>query len=265
MATKKCPKCGEENPAEAVMCWACYTPLAGGAAAATGGGLVAPRGGAAAVAPGAAAAAQEEKQPIDPKIFLVVGLLFGAIVIGGFTTGIFGGGGGGDESLPAADPTTNKATTGTNKSPAPAPAPAPGPPIAITPGNPSALPPIKHYDVVSPPNPRYETGTIGILATQPNISAAQAGELAKYAKNQFAPNGRWRRMQVLVFNNPDVAKQFSKYQAKRDNIVLSETQYNEMAQSGWWASVPAFLEAQGSTNQVFSPSRSPGNWWTKTQ
>ena len=25
--TQKCPKCGEENPAEAVMCWACYTPL----------------------------------------------------------------------------------------------------------------------------------------------------------------------------------------------------------------------------------------------
>lgn len=25
-----CPKCSEENPDEAVMCWACYTPLNGG-------------------------------------------------------------------------------------------------------------------------------------------------------------------------------------------------------------------------------------------
>ncbi|RYG70864.1 hypothetical protein EON80_06595 [bacterium] len=32
MASKKCPKCGEDNPAEAVMCWACYTPLSGGPA-----------------------------------------------------------------------------------------------------------------------------------------------------------------------------------------------------------------------------------------
>lgn len=27
-----CPKCGEDNPIEAVMCWACYTPLGSGAA-----------------------------------------------------------------------------------------------------------------------------------------------------------------------------------------------------------------------------------------
>ena len=29
MSVINCPKCGEENPAEAVMCWACYTPLHG--------------------------------------------------------------------------------------------------------------------------------------------------------------------------------------------------------------------------------------------
>ncbi len=27
MKTQICPKCGEESPAKAVMCWACYTPL----------------------------------------------------------------------------------------------------------------------------------------------------------------------------------------------------------------------------------------------
>lgn len=36
-----CPKCGEGNPAEAVMCWACYTPLSG----AQPGTLPAKRGG----------------------------------------------------------------------------------------------------------------------------------------------------------------------------------------------------------------------------
>ena len=29
METKRCPKCGEENPPEAVLCWACYTPFSG--------------------------------------------------------------------------------------------------------------------------------------------------------------------------------------------------------------------------------------------
>ena len=27
MTTQNCPYCNEENPGEAVMCWACYTPL----------------------------------------------------------------------------------------------------------------------------------------------------------------------------------------------------------------------------------------------
>lgn len=27
MKTQKCPHCGEENPVDAVMCWACYTPI----------------------------------------------------------------------------------------------------------------------------------------------------------------------------------------------------------------------------------------------
>ncbi len=31
---QKCPHCGEENPAEAVMCWTCYTPLRAGKASA---------------------------------------------------------------------------------------------------------------------------------------------------------------------------------------------------------------------------------------
>ncbi len=34
MKTQNCPKCGEENLADAVMCWACYTPLGAGRASA---------------------------------------------------------------------------------------------------------------------------------------------------------------------------------------------------------------------------------------
>ena len=34
MKTQICPKCGEENPAKAVMCWSCYAPLGAGRASA---------------------------------------------------------------------------------------------------------------------------------------------------------------------------------------------------------------------------------------
>jgi hypothetical protein len=74
VASKKCPKCGEDNPAEAVMCWACYTPLS-----AAGG---APLGATAAMSAGALAQGpmgkagsgptpvegEKEKKPVDPKI-----------------------------------------------------------------------------------------------------------------------------------------------------------------------------------------------------
>lgn len=270
MATKKCPKCGEENPAEAVMCWACYTPLAGGAAAAAGGGLVAPRGGAAAVTPAATAAAEEEKKAVDPKIFLVAGLLLVALVIGGFTTGLFGGGGSSsseDSTLPAVDPQGPGNTTGGG-----APPPPPPPQQVTMPSSDNSnssssdvKPPPIPYTVVSPPNPRYETGTIGIVATQPNVSAAQAAGLARFAKRQFAPNGRWKNMQVAVFSNRAAAKAFQKYQAKRQNIRLSPGDYQALAGQGVWSSVPSFLESNGSREQIYDPSRNPNNWWAHSR
>ena len=48
-AQKQCPKCGEKNPAEAVMCWACYTSLSGGAMAAPPASVSIPSAGVASV------------------------------------------------------------------------------------------------------------------------------------------------------------------------------------------------------------------------
>jgi len=265
VATKKCPKCGEENPAEAVMCWACYTPLAGGAAAAAGGGLVAPRGGVASVTPAATAARQnEEKKGVDPKIFLVVGLLLVALVIGGFTTGIFGGAPA-DAGLPIPEPKPGKTTGGTTRPPTNPTTPninviVPDAPVPSSPTDGGVV--VKHYDVVVAPNPRYPIGTIGIVAVQPDITPAQAVSLGKFAKNQFAANGRWNRLQVVVFNNGDVGKAFLKYQAKRQNLSLSSPQFQDMAQSGMWSSVPAYIEFGDGKDRVYEPSRSPTNWWT---
>ena len=271
MATKKCPKCGEENPAEAVMCWACYTPLAGGAAAVAGGGLVTPRGGAAAVTPAGTAAAidGDEKKAIDPKIFFVVGGLLVAGLIFAFTSGVFGGGGD-DIVLPPGpgDTTGGRATGGGMTS---------GQTRVIPPSNtggggtsgggtttgPVLPPATAAFRTVVPPNPRYANGTMAILPNTPNISPAAASEMAKYAQQMFAPGGRWTAMQVVVFNDPDAAKAFQKYQSQRKGAKLTNNEYQELANDGLWNSVPAYYETQGnSAGQSFQPSASPNNWWT---
>ena len=265
MATKKCPKCGEENPAEAVMCWACYTPLAGGAAAATAGGLVAPRGGAAAVTPAATAARDdEEKQKIDPKIFLVVGLLFGAMIIGGFTTGFFSSLGASSEATeitPTEGVPVTQPQAPTNPNPAPGPITVPGSVNVPTTTGGGTVAAIKRYEVFAPPNPGFTVGTIGIYATTPGINEAQAIALAKFARDQFAPTGKWTQMQVVVFNNRDSAKVFQKYQAKRQNAALTLGDFQRMANDGVWSSAPAYVESQANKLSVFRPARSPNRWW----
>ena len=265
MANKKCPKCGEENPAEAVMCWACYTPLAGGAAAVAGGGLVTPRGGAAAVTPAATAAAEnDEKKGIDPKLFLVIGLLVGAVIIGGFTTGIFNPGGGEADVVPPLPEGPTGGTGGPITNPPPL---QPVAPPTISDGGattPTGIGPVgTAFRTVVPPNPRYSNGTMGIMATTPNISPAQARYLAKFAQQSIAPGGRWTAMQVVVFSEPNAAKVFQKYQASRQGAKLDNNAYQELANQGIWRSVPAYYETKGKDGQSFQPSANPNNWWTR--
>ena len=265
MATKKCPKCGEENPAEAVMCWACYTPLAGGAAAVAGGGLVTPRGGAAAVTPAGTAAAQEEgKSAVDPKIFIVVGLLIGAAIIGSFTTGIIGGGG---SSAASTAPDVTQVEGGTTGEMPPVIQPAPPqappqapvfPPVQDTTGQTTVVPQTK---VVVPPDPRQSVGTMGIVLNSPNITPRQALALAKFQKQSFEAGGKWKGMQVVVFNNQEAAATFRKYQAQRQGAPLTATQYQELAGQGLWDNVPAYYETRGKSEFPYMPSASPKNWW----
>ena len=265
MATKKCPKCGEENPAEAVMCWACYTPLAGGAAAVAGGGLVTPRGGAAAVTPAATAAAQDEKSSaVDPKIFVVVALLLGAMVIGAFTTGLVGGKPDNTDLLPNVEQVGGDVTGGEFIAPPVAPVAPPttfaGPTTTTqNPGGTQVVPP--QTKVVVPPSPSQPIGTMGVVLNSPNVSAGQALALAKAAKRQFEGGGRWKGMQVVVFNNVESASAFRKYQTQRKGAPLTASQYQELADQGLWANVPVYYETRGKTEYPYSPSASPKNWW----
>ena len=226
-----------------------------------------PRGGAAAVTPAATAAAQdEEKKGIDPKIFLVVGLLLVAGVVGAFTSGIFGGSGGADALVTDLPSNTGK-TTGSGGGIIPQPPSNPGivPPQVTTTGGGTTggLPPqAAPFRMVVPPDPRYSNGTMAIIPTTPNISPAQASGLAKYAKQMVSPGGRWKVMQVVVFSNPDAAKNFQKYQAQRKGALLSSDDYAALAAQGVWSGAPAYYETQGNSEQSFQPSANPNNWWT---
>ena len=246
------------------MCWACYTPLAGGAAAVAGGGLVAPRGGAAAVTPAATAAHEDDdKKAIDPKIFLIVGLLIGAIIIGGFTTGMFGGKKTGDIELPVGPTEVIPSNPGVSAQPqlqtvAP---PTIDPPSS---GGGGVTPPVAlTFKIVVPPDPRWSNGTVAVMPNTPGMTPAQAGQMAKYARQAIAPGGRWTTMQVLVFNDPSAAKAFQKYQAPRKGAKLDAGDYQALASQGVWSGVSAYLETRSKSDggQLFNPSASPNGWW----
>ncbi len=250
------------------MCWACYTPLAGGAAAVAGGGLVAPRGGAAAVTPAATAAhADDEKKAIDPKIFLVAGLLVAALIIGGFTTGMFGGGGGGNTStdLPTLPDGPNETVTTVQQVQPLQQAPVISPPTIGPSGNPTdgGTPRVATFKIVVPPNPRWSNGTVAIMSNTPGLSDVQAGQLARSARQAIAPGGRWTTMQVLVFNDPASAKTFQKYQALHKGGKLDVGDYQALASEGVWSGVSAYLETKSKSDggQLFNPSASPNGWW----
>lgn len=266
MAQKKCPKCGEDNPAEAVMCWACYTPLSGGPAAAPAARAPAgkPPG-----PPGAAGDEEGEKKKfqMEPKMIGVIAFL----VIGG-GIGVFlnmpksssgDDGGGGDSG------TTNSGGGGGSPAPAP-PAPAPpGPGIAAGPvtgveggaNMPAAV--ALPYSAVVPPNPKQPKATIGIVPSQAGtITDKQAASLARFAKNQYQKSGQWSSMQIFVFNNQSAAQSFGDYQARKRGTPLSPSDYQALANANVWNAAPACFESSGKKEFVYYPSKNPFNWWS---
>lgn len=95
MASKKCPKCGEDNPAEAVMCWACYTPLSGSAplgAGLTGAAGTLPKGAGSPV--GVPLTEEPAKKGLDPKAIGIGAFLLVGVIAAVMMSGMMGGGGG---------------------------------------------------------------------------------------------------------------------------------------------------------------------------
>lgn len=267
MANKKCPKCGEDNPAEAVMCWACYTPLTASAGASMGAGIggagaaTMPRTGGPMGVPGAGVADTGQKKETDPKIFVLGGLLGVGALVALFMT--FSG------STPVDPPLVPNTTD------VPFPASGPPPPPPLQPvqqgssggtgptnsGTGPSQPPPPSFTFITSPNPTLPTATFAIMPSQSGVSKEQAVNMARTARQQIAGNGKWTRMQIFVFADQASGQAFKEYMRSRRGAPLGSGDYASLAASNSWAGALAFYETAGKSGRVAYPSLNPRSWW----
>lgn len=247
---KQCPKCGEENPAEAVMCWACYTPLSGSGASASG----AAAGGAAAAAP-ATAYEDGEKKKIPPWQLGVIGVGLLLVVGIGVRSMMPGSSSEADAGLDSPPPGMDPAQPSQNggASPAPSsPTPTPG-------GGGSVAPAEAPYKIVVPPNPKMATATMAIVPTDSNASGPQAASYAAYVRRQFGTTSSWKTIYIYVFSDEKAADAFGEYMRKRRGAPLSTSDYATL--SNLWGSTLARYEYSSGKERVVYPSKNPSGWW----
>lgn len=246
---KRCPKCGEENPPEAVMCWACYTPLSA-AAAGTGAGA-AKRSAASSVQ------THDDEEHVKPATqpwqiaVIAIGLIFVLFWVG---KNFLPSGSSGDTLPPAASPGFS-------------PGDAAPPPVAqsstsqsgtssISAVTPQKLP----FTVAVAPNPNITVGTMAIVPTESNISASQAASLASFTRSQFTQMKRWNKLYIYVFRDQQSAKQFANYQRSRRGAPLTGSDYRNL--TSLWGSALACYEYNNGSEQMFTPTNNPSGWWT---
>ena len=235
------------NPPEAVMCWACYTPLSGGAAAS---------GPAPASGPIVGEVAAKPSIPPWQLGVLGVGLL---IALGMGAKTFMGGSGDGDDETPAA-------ITQPEGEQAAAPVPAGVPPVPVPVANPPAdvaVPapnPKPDYSIVSIPNARYNYGTMAIVLADPNATPTQAAAIAAGVRQKMLQNKKWQILFIYVFNDRGAALSFKQLQSTRKGAPLGPNDFRSL--SGVWGRAPIRYEYNRGTEGILLPSRSPGNWWT---
>ena len=244
---KRCPKCGEENPPEAVMCWACYTPLS----AAGAGAASAKRSSSSAQSLG-----DDEDEDRKPSAqpwqiaVIAIGLIFALFWVGKN----FLPSGSSDDTLPAAS------EPGAMPEPGSAPAPAAQTSTSTGTSSAAAVTPQKlPFTIAVSPNPNITVGTMAIVPTTPNISTSQAASLASFTRSQFAQTKRWNKLYIYVFRDQQSAKQFADYQRPRRGAPLSNSDYSNL--TALWGSALSCYEYDNGSERVYTPSDNPSGWW----
>lgn len=253
MNKKKCPKCGEENPTEAVMCWACYTPLSGES---NGAGST----------PGRAEAATdsgEEKKKIPPWQMAVIG----AALLGGVFLGVrtmMPAPSDAEEEETSTTETTGGTTTPDASGPGPSAPPAPAPSAPPPAGTAVPAPQEAPFTVVVPPNPRLSVATMAIVPTDGTATGPQAAALASYTRRQFKGNTKqWRSLYIYVFSDAQSAQYFAEYMKRRKGAALAASDFSYL--SNLWGSVLTRYEYttyKGKrVERALYPSKNPNGWW----
>jgi hypothetical protein len=248
---KQCPTCGEENPPEAVMCWACYTPLSGSAA---GGSIPA---GASRNAPSATSEG-EEKKAIPPWQLAVIGIGLLLAIGTGIKSMMPASTEAPMDDLPAV--TNNPTEAG-----APAPAAAPAAVVSAAPGGGVSVTPTEApFKIVVPPNPRVSVGTLAIVPTDKNASGPMAASYAAYARRQYASqNNRWTTLYIYVFSDDKSAQDFAEVMKKRRGVALSSDDMSRLS-SLWGAAIARYEYSAVNgrrVERVLYPSKNPSGWW----
>ena len=252
MSQKKCPKCGEMNPAEAVMCWACYTPLTAGAVA--GGGT------AAMAATPIAPAEDKEKKSVAPWQLGVVGVAV-LLALGFGASQMMGGSVVEDPAVgPGTVPSRN---AGTSKPHGPSPDINTGNvTVTLGSGTSTSVPisTVVNYIPVSPPNPASPWGVLAIVPKDGNADQTTAAGMAQFAYQQYGGKSTFKAMQIFVFKDRQTGLQFNQYQIRRQYKVLSD---DDLAgQVNLWPKCLAYFEVNGNASpQVSYPYLNPTGWW----
>jgi len=248
VSQKKCPKCGENNPAEAVMCWACYTPLAGGATAMPH-----------ASAPvGQSASTEKTKNSVAP--WQIAAIVVALVAVGG-SVAMMG------RTKPDTDTTTYAAPAAppdasSGSGPAIATyvegSPGAAGASAVSPAQPSQ-PGQMLFTVSLPPKEGVAWGTMAIVPSGTS-SNQNAAALAAAACQQAVSGGKWDGLYVYVFSDADSAQKFRQYQSGRGGEPLKSSDYNAL--QSLWAQVPVRYEYSRGNEAIRYPSKSPGGWWS---
>jgi hypothetical protein len=262
-AQKQCPKCGEKNPAEAVMCWACYTSLTGGSTGAAA--LAGAGGGAIGGAIGGATPVTDsgEKKSIDPKQLAIVGV--GLLVALGFgVKTMMGSGddtGGGD--LNGNGPVVER--------PAPV-AKAQTPPVIPVNGVQVPLPPVtsaqnggnnvpaQYYRTVVSPDPKQKWGTMVIVPTE-KADEAQARSYALLAKQNMDNIKKFPALEIFVINDNEAAVTLRRYHNRNHAAPLTETDFKDPELSNVWKNTIVRYMWNGGHQTFTYPSKNPDNFW----
>lgn len=257
MAQKKCSKCGELNPPEAVMCWACYTPLSGGSASAAG--MAASGGGALR----ASAEVTRVKKAIEPWQLGVVGvggLL--AVVMG--ARSMMSSPSDSTETVSDTPPTSVPDSTSSQAAPMVAPAALSGgggggaPSASIAP---AALPQAGKmaFTVSLPPARDVQWATMAIVPTQAGSTPEAAASLAAAARQQLSGTGKWKGVYIYVFSDQASAAKLRAFQANRAGEPLKQNDYQTLR--AIWPSALARYEYSKGWEAIRYPATNPSGWW----